>query len=70
MEVDESAAPTKQGDPKVGELAQGEVPEASATAGAPQDGSAQQAPEADEQVSDTDNDEGEQDLDLVLYPCG
>ena len=68
MEMDESVAPTRQGDPKVGDLAQSEVPEANA-AGAPQDGSAQQALEADEQVSDTDNDDdGEQDSDLALYP--
>ena len=57
MEVDEAAESTEQGGP-LAESAQTHVPKGT-TAAAAEGDAAQQAPEANEQVSDTDNeDEG------------
>lgn len=58
----------KQQHHPLAELAQAEVPEAS-TAAAVEGASAQQAPEADEQVSDTDNEgEGKHNPSITI-PC-
>ena len=60
MEVDKAAGSTEQGGP-LAELAQSDVPKGTSTVAAEGD-AAQQAQEADEQVSDTDNDdEGKHD---------
>lgn len=68
MEVGKAAGSTEQVGP-LHELAQTDVPEGSGAAAAEGD-AAQQAPEADEQVSDTDNDdEGKHDTDLIPSPC-
>ena len=66
MEVDKAAGSTEQGGP-LAESAQSDVPEGTIAAAAEGD-DAQQAQEADEQVSDTDNeDEGKHDT--VPQPC-
>lgn len=60
--------PAKQQRHPLAELAQAEVPEGS-TAAAVEGADAQQAPEADEQVSDTDNeDEGKHNPSITI-PC-
>ena len=67
MEVDKAAGTTEQGGP-LAESAQTHVPEDTSEAAAEGD-AAQQAPEADEQVSDTDDDdEGKHDHDTGLMP--
>ena len=68
MEVGKAAGSTEQVGP-LHELAQTDVPEGSGAAAAEGD-AAQQAPETDEQVSDTDNDdEGKHDTDLIADAC-
>ena len=67
MDVDEAAQPPEQRGP-LADLAQADVPDKSSAAAAQGD-SAQQAPEADEQVSDTDDDdEGRHSNALVPRP--
>ena len=55
MEVEKAAGAAKQGGP-LAELAQSDVPQGTSAVAAEGD-TAQQAQEADEQVSDTDNDD-------------